>query len=220
MTFVYRKPKDLEIIFKNKGRKHLSIGCEVGGSNEFISESNLHKSFGKKSIICGFHFNVEYAGVVSILGRNGAGKTTLTKLMTAILEKTGGNIYYKDKDISSYKQMYCKDIGVVLEGDRNIYWYLTAMENLFYFGSLLGMNKTAIIVNGHRLLRYFGLYDSRDLKVLHYSRGMKQKLSIIITEWVIPLKYLPKEVSFFAKFLPLTKGIEISQNIFQGYRLI
>lgn len=47
MIFVYRKPKDLEIIFKNNGRKHLSIGCEVGGSNEFISESNLHKSFGK-----------------------------------------------------------------------------------------------------------------------------------------------------------------------------
>jgi ABC-2 type transport system ATP-binding protein len=142
--------------------------------------TNLSKDFKDKLALHDVSFSIKDGEIISILGKNGAGKTTLIKILTGLLNKTSGDVFYNDINLIYLKSSYYKSIGVVLEGDRNTYWYLSGLENILYFGRLHKMNDSEIHGRAEKLLKHFSLYDDRKKKVSHYSRGMKQKLSIII----------------------------------------
>ncbi|MCT4544515.1 MAG: ABC transporter ATP-binding protein [Vallitalea sp.] len=141
---------------------------------------NLEKKFNNNQVLKNINLNIEEGTVLAVLGKNGSGKTTLIKLLTNILLPCNGDILYKGENIKRLRNKYIEKIGAVLEGNRNVYWYLTGEENIYYFGGLLGLSKNEIKVRGEELLKTFDLYEDRRKKVVHYSRGMQQKLAIII----------------------------------------
>jgi ABC-2 type transport system ATP-binding protein len=71
-----------------------------------------------------------------------------------------------------------RQIGAVLEGSRNVYWPLTAWQNLMYFGRLKGQRAAEIKPRAERLLTGLGLWERRNEAVGSYSRGMQQKVAI------------------------------------------
>ena len=71
-----------------------------------------------------------------------------------------------------------EQFGAVLEGSRNTYWTLSAMQNLLYFGRLQGMRTSEARSAAERLLRGLDLWERRDEKVGGYSRGMQQKVAV------------------------------------------
>jgi ABC-2 type transport system ATP-binding protein len=79
--------------------------------------------------------------IIGLLGANGAGKTTLIKMICNLVNPTSGSIYLDGKDMSHNKRIAQKKIGVVLEGARNIYNFLTVQENIEYFSFLNGFSK-------------------------------------------------------------------------------
>ncbi|WP_427340383.1 ABC transporter ATP-binding protein [Caloranaerobacter sp. DY30410] len=141
---------------------------------------NLKKRYGNKEVLKGLSFEINKGEIFSILGNNGAGKTTLIKIMSNCLIANSGDVFFKNSNIKSLGNSYFKNIGVVLEGERNTYWYMTGIENIKYFGMLYGLSKSEILTRAEELLAKFNLFDARNEKVAHYSRGMHQKLSIII----------------------------------------
>jgi ABC-2 type transport system ATP-binding protein len=144
--------------------------------------SKTYKTNRKKQLVLdSVSFHVDKGEIFSILGENGAGKTTLIKLMVNLLTPSKGKILYKNMEITTIGKDYYTEIGVVLEGNRNIYWYLSAYENILYFGRLMGLKEKEIRERGEELLKFFGLYEDKDKKVGNFSRGMQQKLSIIIS---------------------------------------
>jgi ABC-2 type transport system ATP-binding protein len=66
----------------------------------------------------------------------------------------------------------------VLEGSRNVYWPLSAWENLMYFGRLKGLHAAEIKPRARRLLSELDLWDRRGQPVGSFSRGMQQKVAI------------------------------------------
>jgi ABC-2 type transport system ATP-binding protein len=66
----------------------------------------------------------------------------------------------------------------VLEGNRNVYWQPTAIENLVYFGVLKGLTRAQARSRGDDLLDFLGLAAKRAETVQKLSRGMQQKLAI------------------------------------------
>src|SRR5699024_7451594 len=70
--------------------------------------------------------------------------------------------------------------GTVLEGSRNIYYYLTAYENLQYFGILNGLTQKQIQTDAERYLQLFDLKAFRNVPASAFSRGMQQKLAITV----------------------------------------
>lgn len=75
--------------------------------------------------------------------------------------------------------MWVKErINVVSGGERNLYWRLTASENLKYFGSLYGVKGMELKEKIARLLKLVGLEEVADIPVERYSKGMKQRLQI------------------------------------------
>ena len=71
-----------------------------------------------------------------------------------------------------------RQFGAVLEGARTIYWRLSAMENLMYFGRLKGVHGKYLKPRAERLLKELDLWDRRNDDVREFSRGMQQKVAI------------------------------------------
>ncbi len=69
-------------------------------------------------------------------------------------------------------------LGAVLEGGRNVYWSLSAWQNLPYFGRLKGLSGGEIKPRAERLVRDLGLWSVRHAQVGGFSRGMQQKVAI------------------------------------------
>jgi ABC-2 type transport system ATP-binding protein len=116
--------------------------------------------------------------VIGLLGPNGAGKTTTIKMACGLIVPTAGTIRLNGYDVERRRADAVRQIGAVLEGSRNVYWPLTAWQNLMYFGRLKGLRTAEIRPRAERLLADLGLWDRRDEAVGSYSRGMQQKVAI------------------------------------------
>ena len=116
--------------------------------------------------------------VIGLLGPNGAGKTTTIKMACGLILPTAGTIRINGHDVGRERAAAVRQIGAVLEGSRNVYWPLTAWQNLTYFGRLKGLRAAEIKPRAERLLTDLGLWDRRNETVGSYSRGMQQKVAI------------------------------------------
>lgn len=141
--------------------------------------NQLTKSFGKHTALRNLCVEISEPGIYGILGPNGAGKSTFIKLMLKILTPSSGNIYYNGKNIEHAGNDYFRDIGAVLEGNRNLYWYMSAKENLCYYGRLMGLADNVIRNRTEELLSVMDLQGHENKKVGYCSRGMQQKVALM-----------------------------------------
>jgi ABC-2 type transport system ATP-binding protein len=116
--------------------------------------------------------------VFGFLGPNGAGKTTTIKMTCGLVTPTSGSVRLNGYDIDSQRSEAMRQLGVVLEGTRSVYWRLTAWENLMYFGRLKGLRGREIKATAEWLLTELELWDRRNEPVREYSRGMQQKVAV------------------------------------------
>ncbi len=116
--------------------------------------------------------------VIGLLGPNGAGKTTTIKMTCGLILPAEGTIRINGYDVGRQRSHAVRQIGAVLEGSRNVYWPLTAWQNLMYFGRLKGLRGHEIKPRAQRLLADLGLWERRNETVGSYSRGMQQKVAI------------------------------------------
>jgi len=116
--------------------------------------------------------------VVGLLGPNGAGKTTTIKMMCGLVTPTSGRVHLNGYDVARQRPMAVRQVGAVLEGARNVYWSLSAWQNLLYFGRLKGLPRRLIVPRAEYLLRSLDLWERRHQAVGGYSRGMQQKVAI------------------------------------------
>lgn len=116
--------------------------------------------------------------VVGLLGPNGAGKTTTIKMMCGLVAPTSGRVQLHGYDVAKERPMAVRQVGAVLEGASNVYWSLSAWQNLLYFGRLKGLSRRLIAPRAESLLRSLDLWERRHQAVGSYSRGMQQKVAI------------------------------------------
>ena len=154
-----------------------------------LEVKNITKSYDDRKILNDISFNVGSGEIVTILGKNGAGKTTILNLILKMIKCDSGEIIFDGKNIYSLKNKeYFKNISAVLESSMNVYNYLTGMENIEYFSGLSNINlsKKENIDLVYKYAKLFKLENDLDKKIDSYSRGMKQKLAIIIALVVKP----------------------------------
>ncbi len=122
--------------------------------------------------------SVAPAQVFGLLGPNGAGKTTTIKLMCGLVTPTAGSVRLNGYNVDRQRSHAVLQLGAVLEGGRNVYWSLSAWQNLLYFGRLKGLRDREIKPRAEQLLRELGLWDERHAQVGGFSRGMQQKVAV------------------------------------------
>lgn len=147
-----------------------------------IELSSLSKRYGRGpdafTALDALSLSVPAGQVIGLLGPNGAGKTTTIKMIAGLIAPSSGSVRVGGCDVVHQRAAAVRQIGAVLEGSRNIYWPLSAWENLLYFGRLKGLRKSEIVPRATRLLCELGLWDRRSQPVGGFSRGMQQKVAV------------------------------------------
>jgi ABC-2 type transport system ATP-binding protein len=151
-------------------------------SSAAIETIGLEKTYGRGAkaltAVKPTSLTVPWGQVIGLLGPNGAGKTTIIKMISGLVTPTAGTVRVGGFDISRQRARAVRQIGAVLEGSRNVYWPLSAWENLMYFGQLKGLRAAEIKPRAERLLIELGLWQRRHQTVGSFSRGMQQKVAV------------------------------------------
>ncbi len=151
-----------------------------------IRVESISKSFRRRRsrervhAVADVSFDVRRGEILGLLGPNGAGKTTTIKLVCSLLVPDSGRVTVDGIDTRHDRSRALAHISAVLEGNRNLYWRLSARENLYYFAGNRGRSKRQVREEVDRLLEQFGLAEKRNELVNTLSRGMQQKLAIAV----------------------------------------
>ena len=108
------------------------------------------------------------------LGTNGAGKSTLLKGVSRILKPASGTVKVSGT------------VAALIELGAGIDPQLTARENIFLNGTLLGYSKAFIESKFDDIVEFSELQDFLDSPVKNFSSGMKTRLAFSIATAVEP----------------------------------
>jgi ABC-2 type transport system ATP-binding protein len=143
-----------------------------------IEAVNLTKEFGEFTAVRDVSLNVSEGEVLALLGPNGAGKTTTVRMLGAILKPTRGSARIAGHDTVTEAKAVRRLIGLLTEFP-GLYLRMKGLAYLSFFGELQGMPGPIIRQRSEELLQRFELWDARDKNVGTYSKGMKQKLTLV-----------------------------------------
>lgn len=150
-----------------------------------LSLQRLKKTYrdNKKDLVILDDITINFpdTGIVGLLGKNGSGKTTLIKSCVNLVAYTG-NISYFGTDLQDIQKKGegSNYYSALFEGNRNIYWKLTPLENLKYFASLRGVSFKSIQNYATELFKILDLDKKTNSLVETLSRGMQQKVALVI----------------------------------------
>lgn len=123
-------------------------------------------------------FSVQEGEIFGLIGPNGAGKTTTIKILTTLLIPTSGHVRVLGLNPVTQHRELRTQINFIFGGERNLYWRLSAYDNLAYFADLYRVPRHVQRKRLPELLDLVGLTDVAERKVETFSKGMKQKLQI------------------------------------------
>lgn len=145
---------------------------------------NLSKSFSvagqKRDVLKSISFSIPQGQVVGLIGENGAGKTTLIKCTCGLITPSGGDIVYNGISILKNRSIVQDHFGVVLEGNRNLYHFLSVKDNIKYFGYLNYMSESDSYRISNQLIDKFNMLEFINQPVNELSRGTQQKIALIV----------------------------------------
>jgi ABC-2 type transport system ATP-binding protein len=132
---------------------------------------------------------IEQGDVFGIVGLNGSGKSTLLKVISGILKPTKGTV----KTVGTISPMI--ELGAGFDMD------LTARENIFLNGSVLGYSKQMMEEKFDEILEFSELQSFVDVAVKNYSSGMVARLAFAIATITKPDILIVDEILAVGDFL-------------------
>ena len=142
-----------------------------------IRTEKLTKRFGTLTAVGGLDLEVREGEVFGFLGPNGAGKTTTLRLLCALIGPTSGTAEVAGYRLGRQDPEIRAAVGILTE-QPGLYERQSAWDNLVFFATLYGLDRTAAARQAEHFLRLMGLWDRRLEAVATFSRGMKQKMAI------------------------------------------
>lgn len=134
-------------------------------------------------------FNVGKGEVVGIIGLNGSGKSTTLKLISGILKPTEGTVKVNG------------NISPLIELGAGFDYELTARENVFLNGSVLGFSHTEMENKMDEIIEFSELGDFMDTAIKNFSSGMLARLGFSIATNVRPEILIVDEILGVGDFL-------------------
>ncbi|UXO87714.1 MULTISPECIES: sugar ABC transporter ATP-binding protein [Bacillus] len=127
-----------------------------------IEMHNIHKAFGKNTVLSGVSFDLVTGEVHALMGENGAGKSTLMNLLTGLYSLDQGTIQIDGKETAFKNPKEAEQHGIAfIHQELNIWPDMTVLENLFI---------------GKEIYTKLGLLDTKKMKVL--AQAQLDRLSV------------------------------------------
>jgi len=141
-----------------------------------IETENLTKRYDDMVAVDTLNLDVRSGEIYGFLGPNGAGKTTTIHMLLNLVQPTSGRVCLFGKPVERGSFAFRQHIGVVAEEPVE-FSRLTGWELVRYFARLCGVDAPERTME--ELFHALELWDARDALARDYSRGMRQKLSLI-----------------------------------------
>jgi len=145
-----------------------------------IQFDHVVKQYGKSAAraVDDLSLKVEKGKIFGFIGPNGAGKTTSIRLLTGILQPTQGHVLIGGRDMAKEPLEAKRLIGFVPDS-HEMYDRLTGMEYLHFMADIYGVGREDRKAHIEKYLALFELEDAVNDQIRSYSRGMRQKLTVI-----------------------------------------
>lgn len=127
-------------------------------------------------------FSVARGEVVGFIGTNGAGKSTLLKVVAGVMKPTEGTVTVNG------------NICPMIELGAGFDMELTARENIFLNGAVLGYSKEFIEEKFEEIVSFSELQDFLDVPVRNFSSGMVARLAFSVATIVDPEVLIVDEI--------------------------
>lgn len=119
-------------------------------------------------------FEVEKGEVIGFIGSNGAGKSTMLKVIAGVMKPTTGKVTVNG------------NICPMIELGAGFDMELTARENIYLNGAVLGYSKDFIEQKFDEIVEFSELKEFLDVPVRNFSSGMTARLAFSIATVVDP----------------------------------
>ncbi len=134
-------------------------------------------------------FSVKRGEVVGIVGLNGSGKSTILKIISGILAPTEGSVRVDGT------------ISPLIELGAGFDFELTARENIYLNGSVLGFDRKFINEKYDEILDFAELREFENIAIKNFSSGMIARLGFAIATLVKPDILIVDEILSVGDFL-------------------
>ena len=134
----------------------------------FLELKDIHKSFDGVHALKGVDFSVEAGEVHGLIGENGSGKSTMLKIIAGVLEPSEGSVKVHG------------NIAPLIELGAGFDPELTARENIYLNGALLGYTKEFIDANFDGIIEFAELQNFVDMPLKNFSSGMVARIAFAI----------------------------------------
>jgi lipopolysaccharide transport system ATP-binding protein len=148
-------------------------------------------------------FEIKRGENVGIIGLNGAGKSTLLKILSRITTPTTGNVRIKGR------------LGALLEVGTGFHHELTGRENVFLYGSILGMSRKEVASKYDAIVEFSEIAEFMDTPVKRYSSGMYVRLAFAVAAHLDPDILLLDEVLAVGDFAFQRKCMSFARRLEQ-----
>lgn len=142
-----------------------------------LEVNNLTKKFKDLTAVDNIKFSIEDGEIYGLLGPNGAGKSTVINMICGLISSDTGEMKILESDIKKNIKFTKKNIGLVPQSIA-VYWELTALENVKFFGSLYGLKGKELEERSLEALEFVGLIDRIKEPCRNFSGGMSRRLNI------------------------------------------
>lgn len=145
--------------------------------------------FEKFTALDDISFEVKKGDVFGILGTNGSGKSTLLKIIAGVLQPTKGSC-----EIDG-------NIAPLIELGAGFDMELSARENIYLNGSLLGYSKAFIEDHFDDIVEFAEIEKFLDMPMKNYSSGMIARIAFAIATVIVPEILIVDEVLSVGDFM-------------------
>ena len=139
-----------------------------------------------------------------IIGTNGSGKSTMLKLISGILEPYKGSVSVDGT------------IAPLIELGAGLDMNLTARENIFLDGTLLGHSKKFMEEHFDEIVDFAELWDFLDVPLKNYSSGMQARIGFAIATMVQPDILIVDEILSVGDYKFQQKCMERMSNMLKN----
>jgi len=134
-------------------------------------------------------FTVGRGEVMGLIGLNGSGKSTALKIISGILKPTSGKVRVNGA------------ISPLIELGAGFDFDLTARENVYLNGSVLGFSKKEMEEKMDGIIEFSELNDFMDTAIKNFSSGMVARLGFSIATSITPEVLIVDEILGVGDFL-------------------
>lgn len=162
-----------------------------------VATDKLTKSFGDVHAVDRVDFVVHEGEVLALVGSNGAGKTTLVNLISGLLQADGGQIHFRDRDITQCSVYERIQAGIARSFQIvNLFDQLSVLDNvaLSIFArqgkahriATLAERDVAVRDEAQGVLAQFGLDDKAPLRAGDLAQGERKLLDVAVAHALRP----------------------------------